>query len=158
MPVGHPQRAQQKNAESKNISCIQCEKRFSTGKEVEHHMKEHTAEADGQKFENPSVEKACRYFKSGFCRKGDECVFKHTEVQENFTPKCNRGPGCHYFQQNRCHFLHPGVGFQQRECRYKDQCWNMFECPFLHPNQGFRFAHRRPRPPQGMRVNAWMDY
>ena len=169
LPVGHPQRAHMKNNESTNIACLQCDKRFTNGKEIQDHMKEHTGGNAGQEFKNPGVDKICRYFKNGFCRKGDQCLFKHTEGQTNFTPKCARGTGCFFLQQNRCHYFHPGVGVQmprmqteslQSECRYKEQCWNISTCSFFHSNsnQGFRFAQRQSRPPQGIRMNMWRDY
>ena len=71
LPVGHPQRAQKKNNESLKIACVQCDKRFATGKEVQDHMVEHTLNNAEQNFKNPVMDKICRYFKNGFCSKGE---------------------------------------------------------------------------------------
>ena len=170
LPVGHPERARKNNNETLKIACVKCDKRFSTGKDVEEHMQEHNGDGNtDQEYENPSVDKICRFFRNGYCSKGDECLFKHIGGQTNSTPTCNRGPGCFFFQQNRCHFFHPSAGIQQpriqpkssqRECRFKQQCWNIADCPFFHPGQGFRFARRQNRPPQeGVRgMSAWIDY
>ena len=130
-------------------------------------MLEHTGNKAEQSFKTPVMDKVCRYFQNGFCRKGDQCLFKHTDIQTNSTPMCGRGQGCFFFQQNRCNFFHPGVGVQMprmqhksktAECRYREQCWNISECPFSHPNQGFQFVQRQTRPPQGVRMSVWRNY
>ena len=97
LPVGHPQRAQNKNNESPKIACVQCDRRFSTGREVQDHMLEHTGNKAEQSFKTPVMDKVCRYFQNGFCRKGDQCLFKHTDIQTNSTPMCGRGQGCFFF-------------------------------------------------------------
>ena len=38
LPVGHPQRSQKQNNLSQNTACVQCDRRFTTGKEVQDHM------------------------------------------------------------------------------------------------------------------------
>ena len=166
----HPQRARMKNAESLKIACTQCDKNFATGKEIDDHMTEHDGsnhtEQDLTKF---GYDKVCKYFRNGFCLKGDECPFKHIQIQPNVAPQCGRGQGCIFLQQNRCFYFHPVVGVQQQrikrnpqmnvECRYKDQCWNIDDCSFSHQAQGFRHTQRSSRPPQGSwRKNAWMNY
>ena len=172
LPVGHPQRAEKKNQESLKIACTQCDKKFATGNQIDEHMKEHVGyEQTNQAFAKPVADKICRYFsRNGYCIKGDNCLFKHGQTQQNPTPMCGRGQGCIFLQQNRCNFFHPGVGVQQPrmqqksyqpECRYGDQCWNISNCSFSHTNQGFRFAQRRNQPPQGVTVKGmsyWKDY
>ena len=44
LPVEHPQRAQKQNNQTYNIACVQCDRRFSTGKEVQDHIQEHNKE------------------------------------------------------------------------------------------------------------------
>ena len=133
-------------------------------------MKEHVQNSNAQKeFVMSSQEKTCRYFRRGLCLKGDLCPFRHQNTDANFTPACSRGQGCTFFMQNRCNFYHPGVGVQapksqqragydgiQRECRYKDDCWNIMTCSFLHPQQGFQFVRNMNRPPPNM--NIWRNY
>ena len=89
-------------------------------------MKEHGNESVSTTpgFENPRKEKMCRYFRNGFCLKGIQCAFKHSNVEKHQVPTCKRGQYCLYNDQNRCKFFHPVVGStnsqqtQKRECRY----------------------------------------
>ena len=165
LPVGHPQRYQNKNI-NQNIACLQCSKVFATGREVEDHMTEHTEENMNQmEFEVPQQDKICRYFRKGFCFKGDQCVFKHSKMHEPQAPMCNRGPLCIFKAQNRCLFLHPELDSQnsqqkwKRECRFKEKCWNISSCLYSHNMQGFRFSGRNTRPPLMARnMNTWKDY
>ena len=135
-PVGHPDRVKNKNSKSPKIACVQCDKRFSTGAKIEKHMKEHTgSNHSNSEFESPIKEKIRRYFKNGFCMKGEQCIYKHQRMSANFTPACNRGPGCSFLLQNRCSFFHPGVGVQmprdkedknKQEYRFRENC--LFVC------------------------------
>ena len=68
LPVGHPQRSQKQNNLSQNTACVQCDRRFTTGKEVQDHMQEHIGNNKEQNFINPDMDKIRRYFKRGFCR------------------------------------------------------------------------------------------
>ena len=162
LPVGHPNRV---NADSQRmlISCTECDKRFVSANQVEEHIKQHEDRTDQNQFERINKHKLCRYFRNGFCRRGEECNFKHSEEQRDRVSKCKRGQECVFFQQNRCHFFHPGYGVQKprnqnnnkrRECRYKEQCRNIPNCNFLHP-QGFQFSQKQTWPPQR---NIWKDY
>jgi transcriptional regulator NrdR family protein len=59
IPVGHPDSYKKKNSVPKNIACTQCDQRFSTGSQIEEHMKEHVQNSNLQKeFVMPSQEKA----------------------------------------------------------------------------------------------------
>ena len=124
-PVGHPQRYQYEK-EPQNIACMKCDKVFSTGNEVDNHMNEHFNEKDLHDFEIPRKERMCRYYRRGFCKKGNECVFKHNEVKEHQAPPCRRGRHCFFNAQNRCKFSHPDYmnnNSQQKQtkaCRYKE--------------------------------------
>ena len=65
--VGHPQRYQRK-AVSQNITCVKCSKVFATGRDVEDQMVEHSTENEYNiEFKNPSKDKVCRFFRSGWC-------------------------------------------------------------------------------------------
>ena len=94
------------------ISCTECDKRFVSANQVEEHIKQHEDRTDQNQFEKINKHKLCRYFRNGFCRRGEECNFKHSEEQRNVS-KCKRGQECVFFQQNRCHFFHPGYGVQK---------------------------------------------
>ena len=161
LPVGHHERAD-KNSQRMIISCTECGKRFATGNQVEEHMKEHSSNIDEQHFEKSNKDKHCRYFRNGFCRKGDECNYKHITTQR-LPKRCNRGQDCSFFQQNRCRFFHPGFDIQKprvqrtnykQECRFKDECLNLPHCNFVHP-QDFQYVQRRTRP---LVWNVWKDY
>ena len=150
-PVGHPGRY----VEHKNIACTKCDKLFYTGSEVEEHMTEHRAtNKSEQNFQFQRKRKVCRYFKNGFCFKGEQCAFSHIQPQNNDIQVCRRGQGCKFFYQNRCKFFHENAGVhfkKQRACKFGEKCWNFSTCEFSHDNQGFRFSHRTNRPPQNMR-------
>ena len=66
-PVGHTQ-CYQRKAVSQNIACVKCSKVFATGRDVEDQMVEHSTENEYNiEFKNPSKDKVCRYFRSGWC-------------------------------------------------------------------------------------------
>ena len=170
LPVGHPDRNRSR-VSSQCIACRICDETFATGNALEEHMGKHRYETRSESengFINARAEKSCRYYKNGFCVKGDQCAFKHEETQRNTAPACNRGQECFYFYQNRCRYYHPGVGVQNqnkeqfrrpRECRYKSECWNQSSCSYGHPGQDFQFSQRTSRPPQGVRnMEIWRDY
>ena len=111
-PVGHPGRYEQQ----KNIKCTKCGKLFQTGREVQEHMVEHTVENnDEQTHQFVRKEKICRYFKNGFCFKGEQCAFKHVQYRNNDTPVCRNGQECKFFLQNRCKFSHESVRVQTNQ-------------------------------------------
>ena len=143
LPVGHPERiAEQERVylQRLNISCAICGGRFQSQSQLEDHMKEHTT--NQQSFERQNANKPCRYFRRGYCAKGNQCAFQHNEHNQNYTPACNQGNQCRYLYWNRCSFFHPGVGVQKPQ--------NM---------QDFRVGMRNNRPPMNMmNMNAWMDY
>ena len=163
LPVGHPIRAQVKNQEKLNIKCTKCDEMFSNGRQVDEHMKLHT-----MSFEKSTSGKSCRYFRNGYCAKGEHCIFKHEKIQPSSTPVCNRGQDCIFMQQKRCNYFHPNIGVQRpRErnnkipCRFQDQCWNKSECIFSHDDQVFRPILRKSRPPHPQGSwwrNTWEDY
>ena len=119
-------------------------------------MKEHTGTNQSENdYEFPSQERMCNYYKYG-CQKGDLYNFKHQGLSNNLTPLCNRGQGCNFFAQNRCRYFHHGVGVQQgskqqkwnqTECRFKENCWNIETFSFSYPNQGFHFMGMSNRHP-----------
>ena len=134
-----------------------CDERVSRGKDLERHMTASEAETKSnyEGFKRSRAEIICRYYRRGFCEKGNQCLFKHEKTQRNSTPACNRGVECRYLYQKRCRYFHQGVGVQnqeQKECRYKNECRNQSKCPFAHPVQYFRFTQRTVRPPQGTHV------
>ena len=163
IPVGHPLRAQKNNQETLNIKCTKCDKNFATGNQVDEHMKLHEKD-----FERTSSDKICRYFRKGYCAKGELCVFKHIKIQLlSPPPMCNRGQDCTFLKQNRCKFFHSNIGVQstrkrinQIKCKFQEKCWNKFECNYSHENQVFRPVLMKSRPPQGQWVdmNIWQDY
>ena len=162
LPVGHPQRyARAALHPSQNIACTKCDKRFSTGRQIEEHMTEHDDESNiKQEYKNPRDTKICRYFRKGNCLKGNRCLFKHTSL-----PVCNRGQECIFLAQNRCRFSHPEFINNKRDfankkdCKYKSECWNQITCAFRHPQQGFQFVQKTNRPPQVIpNMSVWMDY
>ena len=121
------------------LSCLKCSKVFATGKAVEDHMTEHGNNNDTQiEYENPMKQKICRYFRNGFCVKGDECAVKHSDVSEHQVPPCRRGQHCFFKAQNRCKFFHPlneAQNTQQTQiklCRFQERCWDMSSCLFSH--------------------------
>ena len=144
-----------------NIGCTKCDKKCANGRQVDEHMKEH---AGG--FKTPTFAKICRYFRNGYCSKGEHCIYKHVEIQLEATPRCNRGQDCIFMQQNRCYYFHPDIGVQRpksnkniKQCKFQEQCRNKFECNFSHNAQVFRQEMMRGRPPQGLRkVNMWQEY
>ena len=98
LPVGHPDRYQKKQEVRKSIACMICSKLYATGKEVEEHMEEHTQENEqNEELEYTKEDKICRYFRNGFCFKGEKCIFKHIK---NKIPVCKRGPECSFLYQN----------------------------------------------------------
>ena len=148
-PVGHPQRTQLKNHETLNIACTKCDQKFANGRQVDLHMKDHT---DG--FKTPTSDKICRYFRNGYCAKGEHCIYKHVEIKSEETPRCNRGPDCIFMQQNRCNYFHPNIGVQRpktnknpKQCKFQEHCRNKFECNFSHNTQVFRPGMMWSRPP-----------
>ena len=160
-PVGHPQRAQMKNKEILNIACTKCDQKFENGTQVDEHMKYHTGG-----FKAKSFDKICRYFRKGYCAKGEHCIFKHVEIQSEPTPTCKRGQDCIFMQQNRCNYFHQNIGVQKprsynnsKPCKFQEQCWDKSECKFSHSSQVFRPVMKRSRPPQEQReVNVWQEY
>ena len=181
LPVGHPDRAKDKNKskdsyenKSADIACIQCGQRFSTGKEIDEHMQKHKEEETNGKFEEYKESRICRYHKRGVCNKGRLCKFVHNNQERHFAPPCSKGQSCFFLKQNRCNFFHPGVGVQNprmhsipqeqtfgqyRECRYQNDCWNVETCPFMHSGKGFQFVQKTNRPPMGAKQrNSWMNY
>ena len=86
LPVGHSERARQKNMEQEkvpNIECVKCEKRFTTGSQIEEHMLEHVENTNKEEeFKNPVGNVLCRYYsRNGQCKKGDQCLYKHEKKQ-----------------------------------------------------------------------------
>ena len=84
----------------------------------------------------------CRYFRRGYCAKGTQCTFRHSESYQIYAPACNQGLRCRYLAQGRCSFFHPGVGIQKPQRQ-----------------QDFRFGSLRNRPPMlAQNMSAWMEY
>ena len=172
LPVGHPDRAQTGSIHEKmslDISCVQCGKRFTRGADIDLHMLEHIEEQTNGRFETPYESRTCRYFRDGFCKKGESCRFSHktSNKEVSLTPRCSRGQNCPFMMQNRCIFFHPGVGvqvqgrqpFRNKECRYKDACRNIQKCSFSHTSQDFQYVQTTRRRPIAQRtLNAWLDY
>ena len=106
-------------------------------------MKEHRSSHERQQgFQNKSSGKPCRYFKKGYCAKGNQCTFKHIESYKTYAPACNQGPECRYLAQGRCYFFHPGVGIQKPQREHD-----------------FRYGSLKNRPPMINRnLSAWLDY
>ena len=150
-----------KNHEALNIACTKCDKMFANGRQVDEHMKDHVVG-----FNTPTADKICRYFRNGYCAKGEHCLYKHVQIQSEATPRCNRGQECVFMQQNRCNYFHPNIGVQRpktnkipKQCKFQEQCRNKFECNFTHNTQVFRPAMIWTRPPQGLKkMNVWQDY
>ena len=88
-------------------------------------------------FENVNASKICRYFRRGYCAKGSQCEFKHSQAYKNYAPACNQGPGCRFLSQNRCSFFHQGVGVQKPR-----------------KQQDFQYGSMKSRPP----MSIWMEY
>ena len=125
-------------------------------------MKEHSEENNiQQNFELQTKEKLCRYFRSGFCSKGEICAFKHIQPHNNNIPDCCRGQDCRFLRQNRCKFFHEQIRAQSKRrkpCKFREECWNIVTCKFSHENQGFRFVQRPNRPPQNtIDLNTWIN-
>ena len=134
LPVGHPDRYR-KNLDNRNS------------------MKEHE-----NGFNRYSEGKICKYFRNGFCVKGEQCVFKHIKSK---IQACKRGQQCIFLYQNRCKFFHEKTGFQEKrkECRFQENCWNLSTCEFFHKEQGFQLATQTNRPPQRVtNLSAWLNY
>ena len=145
LPVGHPDRVNNRETgsqESMRFACTLCGKKFPSANEIEIHVKEHSESQNGTEgFERQTSNRPCRFFKQGFCAKGNACGFKHNEPYTNYTPACKHGPQCFFLHKNRCSFFHPGVGVQNPE------------------GQGFRFGFRNKRPPMGVKnMGTWMNY
>ena len=164
LPVGHPERAYD-NPQRMLILCVECGKRFSNGNHVDEHMKEHRRISDENDFEKPKSNKPCRYFRNGFCCKGEQCNYRHIEAQTK-SSKCNRGKDCSFFQQNRCRFFHPGFGVQKpviqnerfkKDCQYMEHCFKFPNCNFQQ-QQGFQLDQRQAWPPQKVNMKVWGDY
>ena len=160
-PVGHPERYQQKQEQRKCIACTICNKLFANGGEIEDHMEEHVQQ--NGKFECPTKEKICKYFRNGYCAKGEQCAFKHCK---NNIKACRYGQQCTFLYQNRCKFYHEEIGVQdfrvrwrqhgkQKECKFQERCWNPKECNYVHKEQDFQMANRSNRPPQDP---WWINY
>ena len=178
VPIGHPDHYKHKSnmhVKINNITCGNCGKAFSCGKDVDEHMVEHIDEFDNGDFSDGNKRKECRYFKRGTCMKGLQCKFSHKEhnLSRQTIPECKNGQDCKFFRQNRCVFYHPRVGNQSqgqykeqnrtyrhgRECWHKNNCWKMNSCPFIHPSQDFQSAHRTNVPPITQRTTSlWQDY
>ena len=155
LPLGHPDQAKEKNnsePKSAHIACVQCGKRFSCGREIDEHMREHRDEAVNGEFEEYKNNRICRYFRRGTCTRGQQCRFSHNIENQTrqFTPRCTKGESCFFLQQNRCSFFHPGVGVQRPRTEPGAS---------TNPNQGFQFAQRMNRPPIGAKqMNMWKNY
>ena len=112
LPVGHPDRLSEQERvtqQSTQYSCNLCGCIFRFPNQIENHMKAHrnNSERPGG-FENVNASKICRYFRRGYCAKGSQCEFKHSQAYKNYAPNCNQGPGCRFLSQNRCSFFHQG--------------------------------------------------
>ena len=147
LPVGHAEWVRDVRNEPqthKAFACTDCGQTFASIHEISEHVKEHT----GQTHKSESfrkVNRSCRYFRRGYCAKGNNCNFSHKESQStHYTPTCNKGSQCLFLQQNRCSFYHPGVGVQKPR-----------ERPY---SQGFRSGMKSAWPPMSTRnVKVWMD-
>ena len=166
LPVGHPNRYQRKES-VQNIPCTICSKVFATGKEVDDHMEFHKEENKTQQgFQSTWKEKICRYFRNGFCFKGEQCLFKHIEASGHQAPPCRRGQQCSFKARNMCKFFHSEQINQNsqekrmKECKFQERCWNMVSCLYSHSTQqGFQFSRGHNRPPQGVtNMSAWLEY
>ena len=77
LPVGHPERlrTQEKvSHQQMKFACAVCGYRFQLPGEVEEHVREHHGD---ERFETQNRNRICRYFKRGFCAKGDQCAYQH---------------------------------------------------------------------------------
>ena len=167
LPIGHPERIKESNQRMK-FGCVICGKSFALPNELEEHVEIHTRKETENGFLPSTSKITCRYFKRGYCSKGEQCRFNHEKPKTHFAPMCNRGQQCVYLARNSCNFFHPGIGVQkpifkpeeqERKCRYGTQCWKIDTCIFAHENKGFQFKVRKNRPPMGVRnMETWMDY
>ena len=145
LPIGHPDRfTEQERVTQQNMqySCNLCGCIFRFQNQIQNHMKEHRTNFDSQQgFVNQNVNRACRYYRRGYCAKGDQSEFKHGKSYQNYTPACNRGSECRYLSQNRCYFYHQGIGVQKPRMQ-----------------QDFRFGSMRNRPPMvAQNMSAWLE-
>ena len=130
-----------RNKRTINIECTECKERFLTGHKVEEHMKTKHHSKDG--FEVGRNRRECRYFRNGYCNKGDTCMFKHT-IERN-TQVCRNGENCYFLKINKCKFYHQKMPRKQTECRYREGCRNLSDCRFYHPIEDLRQSDKQIR-------------
>ena len=110
LPIGHPERITE-SMQNMKFLCAICGQTFAVPTELETHVVEHAEEEKVDGFSSVTTRNIiCRYFKRGYCSKGDQCNFKHEKSETNSTPSCRRGRQCSYLKKNKCSFFHPGIG------------------------------------------------
>ena len=106
--------------------------------------------------------KECKFFKRGNCLKGNSCRFVHTRKESSTNKECRNGNTCVYFARGHCKFahktnipqsVHVNNGSNTRQCRYKEECFRLFNCQFLHSQQDFYNFARKNSPPMWQRNN-----
>ena len=69
----------------------------------------------------------CIYWKQGFCKKANNCSFKHGRIQRerNQVSYCKFKDNCKFYTTNTCRYEHPPDCWNYENCTYKN-------CKFQH--------------------------
>ena len=152
----HNTDAHHNNTNSSDFNCRKCGRIFESKTDVEKHHRNCNEEFTSNR-------KECRYYRKGSCKKGDNCLFKHTKPRE-----CRNGSRCRYWLQGRCKFGHQspahvpvsqmtaeqGFSGDFRYCMFGAQCRNLPYCPLLHYNLDFPHLPANRSHPMGTRQNV----
>ena len=136
------------------IHCQKCGQIFESNNELAKHSKECIEDfVDNNR-------KECKFFKRGNCLKGNSCRFAHTKKESSNQRMCRNGNTCAYFMRGQCKFIHEKTlpqnphmnsNTNSRQCRYKEECFRLFNCQFAHSQQDFYNFARRNSPPMWQR-------
>ena len=136
------------------INCKRCGQIFEHKNELDRHIKDCIDEfVDVNR-------KECKFFRRGNCLKGNSCRFAHTRKASVIQKQCRNGNTCVYFARGHCKFTHKNTlpqniqsnnGSNTRQCRYKEECFQLFNCQFTHTQQDFYNFARKNSPPMWQR-------
>ena len=175
----HTQGCSGKLSASKEMSyCAECGE-LNTHSEMKKHMEtEHRGRrADNREWEK--TKRVCKFWRDGFCKKGDSCRFSHVGIQkklvENNTGprrepqrekrRCRNGESCPWLARRKCHFSHEedeNVNKQRwqerrpmRNCKFGNRCRDLPNCRFGHDINSVADFPPLNKPGQNMQV--WLN-
>ena len=176
----HAQSCSGKLGEAKDVSyCAECGE-LNTNPEMKVHME---TQHGGRRANNREWEKTkqvCKFWREGFCKKGDSCNFSHVGMQKKLSENqsgprggthrekrpCRNGASCPWSARGKCHFSHENenenVNNQRwqerrpmRECKFGSRCRDLPNCRFGHNINSVTDFPPLNKPGQNMQV--WLN-